>query len=79
MTIRTDKEAREDLEDCELCDRPLRLGQFVNSYDDIGLAHCNCERPWVKPEEATPTPDDDGTVMPTYVLLGEPALLEELK
>lgn len=64
--------------DCELCSKPLLLGQFVNQFDDVGTAHANCAAPFAKPTEATPTPNDDGTTMPTYVLLGQPALLEEL-
>lgn len=69
----------EDLGDCELCNKPILIGQFVNQYDDIGTAHANCERPFAKPSEATPSPDDKGSTMPTYVLLGEPALLESVQ
>lgn len=69
----------EDLGDCELCDKPLALGQFVNQYDDVGTAHANCEAPFARPTEETPAPGvtvaDDPSTMPTYVLLGEPALL----
>lgn len=64
-----------DLGMCELCDRPLAPGQFVNQYDDVGTAHANCEQPFALPTEATPAPADDGSTMVTYVLLGEPALL----
>lgn len=65
----------DDLGRCELCDKPLQLGQFVNLYDDVGTTHANCEAPFARPAEETPAPGDDGTTMPTYVLLGEPALL----
>lgn len=68
----------EELGDCELCNKPLLLGQFVNHYDDVGTIHMDCERPFVKPSEPCASPND-GENMQTFVLLGEPALLEELK
>lgn len=66
-----------DLGACELCAKPLARGQFVNQYDDVGTAHANCDDPFARPSEETPAPGDDGTSMPTYVLLGKPALLIE--
>jgi hypothetical protein len=65
----------EQIGECELCAKPLAHGQFVNVYDDVGTAHANCEAPFARPEQPTPAPADDGSTMPTYVLLGEPALL----
>jgi hypothetical protein len=64
-----------ELGDCELCSKPLLRGQFVNQYDDVGTAHANCDDPFEAPAEPTPSPEDDGTTMPTYALLGKPALL----
>ena len=73
-----DKQDEAVIGTCELCGKPLQLGQFVNYYDDIDIAHANCEAPFGKPPEETPAPADDGSTMRTYVLLGEPALLEQV-
>ena len=59
---------------CELCGKPVRRGQFVNVYDDVGEAHLDCERPYALPKALTPAPQGDA-FMPTFVLLGDPMLL----
>lgn len=60
---------------CECCGKPVRLGHYVNVYDDIGEAHVNCDAPGQLPDRVTPSPNDDGSMMPTYRLLGDPMQL----
>lgn len=55
---------------CEGCGKPVRRGQFVNAYDDVGEVHVDCANPW-----ATPKPDD----LPIYVLLGDPLVRFRVK
>lgn len=37
---------REQGGECELCGRPVEVGQVVLPYDDIGEAHADCANPY---------------------------------
>ncbi|MDF2382461.1 hypothetical protein JMG10_13345 [Nostoc ellipsosporum NOK] len=63
---------------CELCSGPVRLGHYVNLYDDIGETHADCDAPDVLPSNPTPAPSDDGQTMTTFRMVGDPLVLEEV-
>lgn len=49
---------------CEVCGKPVLIGQFVHLYDDVGEVHVDCDHPYAIADHPL-----------AQVLLGEPARL----
>jgi hypothetical protein len=62
---------------CEPCGKPIREGDYVILYDDIGEAHADCDSPDVRPETAT-VDAGEGRMAQVYLLTGETLRLEPI-